>query len=299
MKYLLASVLVFLSALPALAADWEIPRPQLEIPELLAQAAPVQLAHAPAVRNRTTRNTYDEALSLPRGRGSYAQSQRQQTATITGTPVQVPQNHAASYAANPTADPRVGRLYIAGAVSGVFADDANANSTDALANAILQSLAVEAEFDTGYGALAAVGWRVLPAEEFGPRLELEAAYQKNDVTKLTSTAGILNVAGDMSVFSVMVNAAFDLYTGTAWLPYFGAGAGFANVDAEVTAAGLSLRGDDTVIAGQLIGGVAYALSDLTFLTLDYRYFLTDEVNIAGGLIEPSFHKVSLGMRHQF
>ncbi len=73
--------------------------------------------------------------------------------------------------------------------------------------------------------------------------------------------------------------------------------GVASVDADVTE--LSINGDDTVLAGQLIGGMDCAISDLTFLTLDYRYFLTDELNIASGLIEPRFHKVSLGMRHQF
>lgn len=55
----------------------------------------------------------------------------------------------------------------------MFADDADARSTNALANAVLRSLDVEAEFDTGYGALGALGWRVLPAEELGPRFEVE------------------------------------------------------------------------------------------------------------------------------
>lgn len=132
------------------------------------------------------------------------------TTPTSGTPAQSTRIDPAVYAANPTADPRIGRIYVAGALSGVFADDADARSTNALANAVLRSLDVEAEFDTGYGALGALGWRVLPAEELGPRYEVEVAYHKNDFDTFTSTLGNLSVNGDMSVLSLMVNAAFDL-----------------------------------------------------------------------------------------
>jgi hypothetical protein len=215
MKHLLAPVLLTLAALPAQAADWDIPRAQFEIPTQLAQAAPTQLAHATTTRHHTSQRAYDEALSLPRGRESYAQSQRRQASRVattptSGTPAQSTRIDPAVYAANPTADPRIGRIYVAGALSGVFADDADARSTNALANAVLRSLDVEAEFDTGYGALGALGWRVLPAEELGPRFEVEVVYHQNDFDTFTSTLGNLSVNGDMSVLSLMVNAAFDL-----------------------------------------------------------------------------------------
>ena len=39
------------------------------------------------------------------------------------------------------------------------------------------------------------------------------------------------------------------------------------------------------MTGQLIGGAAYALTDTLFLTLDYRYFLIDQLDLEGGTFE--------------
>jgi hypothetical protein len=47
---LLVAVLLTLAALPAQAADWDIPRAQFETPTQLAQAAPTQATYAWANR---------------------------------------------------------------------------------------------------------------------------------------------------------------------------------------------------------------------------------------------------------
>lgn len=278
MKLLTASALAVFWALPVQASDWDIPRPQFDIPDQLAQAP------APAKKRSANVGIYDEALEHRRA------IQRHRASTHAPQKTHLAQNQTSGFG---------GRIYIGGALSGVFMDDAELGSTNSSANAALRSISSELTFDTGWGGSAAVGWRFLPAEEIGPRLELEGAYQHNDVDQFNSSRGNIAVDGDASVFSLMANFVLDVYTGTPVVPYFGAGVGASWVDAEITASGQTTDADDRALTGQLIGGVAYALTDTLFLTLDYRYFLIDELDLEGGTLEPRIHKVSLGMRHQF
>ena len=39
--------------------------------------------------------------------------------------------------------------------------------------------------------------------------------------------------------------------------------------------------------------MAYALTDTTFLTLDYRYLILDKLDLSGGTLEPRLHKASI------
>jgi len=206
MKFLTVSALTLLWFTPSQASDWDIPRPQFDIP--------VQLAHAsPPVRKRTA-NTgiYDEAIH----HRVEIERRRREALAPGQQPTYLAQAHQSGFG---------GRIYIAGAMSGVFVDDGELGSTNTSINAALRSISSELTFDKGWGASAAVGWRFLPAEEIGPRFELEAAYQKNDLDQFNTSRGNIAVDGDASVLSLMANFVLDVYTDSPIVPYFGAGVG--------------------------------------------------------------------------
>jgi outer membrane protein OmpA-like peptidoglycan-associated protein len=157
-----------------------------------------------------------------------------------------------------------------------------------------------AEFDPGWAALGSVGYGF----GNGIRLELELGYRSNDVETVSpGTAG-----GDVQAASAMINALYDIPTGTPFTPYIGAGIGYARVKLDVsgTVGGTTLSGDDSdnVFAYQGIVGVAYGLTPNLKLGLDYRYFGTQdpEFDVAGGgTLESEYqtHTVMLGLRWEF
>jgi outer membrane protein OmpA-like peptidoglycan-associated protein len=115
----------------------------------------------------------------------------------------------------------------------------------------------------------------------------------------------------------MVNAIYELNTGTSFMPYLGAGFGRAQMkldDVATPAAGVIARsysGTDSVWAYQLIGGVAYAVTPSIAVTADYRYFAGlgnvsyDSAAIgaaANGRVTDAdlrSHSVMLGLRYAF
>ena len=282
MKMLTLASLAAFIALPVQASEWFEKRPQFEIPEQLAQATPSN-------SGKRTANTgiYDEALE-----------HRRQIERSNGVSPG-PDHQQPTYLAQAQPDAFGGRIYIAGALSAVFIGDAELGSTNASTNALVRSAESELEFDTGWGASGALGWRFLPVDDAGIRLELEAAYQQNDVGRFNTNVGSVTVDADASVFSLMTNFLLDIYTDSPWLPYFGAGLGYSWVDAELSAGAITEKANDIALTGQFIGGLAYALTDTSFLTLDYRLMVLDELEYGGGTLKPRIHKVSLGMRHQF
>lgn len=284
MKRILPLIAVAVLSAPAQASSWDIPRPQLEIPDQIAQASPA--------RERPRRDAFDEAIE----QRNHIRRTPQARQVVQGRSVPAPASAIAAY----EHDQLSGRIYIAGAASVGWIEDADLGSTNTAFNALLRAASSEATFDTGFGGLAAVGWRYLPVEDIGPRVEIELGYQQNDVENFkANNANVAGLSGDASILTLMANLMFDVYTDSEWLPYFGAGIGLASVDSEISAGGTTESSDDTVVAGQAVAGMAYALTDTTFLTLDYRYLIVDKLDLSGGTLEPRLHKASFGIRHQF
>ena len=284
MKRILPLIAVAVLSAPAQASSWDIPRPQLEIPDQIAKASPV--------RERPRRDAFDEAIE----QRNHIRRTPQARQVAQGRSVSVP----ASAVAMRETDQLAGRIYIAGAASAAWIEDADLGSTNTAFNALLRAASSEVTFDTGWGGLTALGWRYLPVEDIGPRVEIELGYQRNDVENFkTNNTNVAGLSGEASVLTLMANLMFDVYTDSEWLPYFGAGIGLASVDSEVSVGGTTESHDDTVVAGQAVAGMAYALTDTTFLTLDYRYLILDKLDLSGGTLEPRLHKASFGIRHQF
>jgi opacity protein-like surface antigen len=156
------------------------------------------------------------------------------------------------------------------------------------------------EFDNGYGAGASLGY--MPGGDGfmnNTRFELEYSFNQADLDTLAGAA----IGDDIRVHSYMVNAFYDIPTGTSIVPYIGAGAGLANVDLDVPSR--NLNDDDSVFAYQFMGGIGYSPVSVpnTTLTFGYRYFASDDPEFSVGTTnvdhELSSHNLEVGARFAF
>lgn len=150
---------------------------------------------------------------------------------------------------------------------------------------------IDASYDMGLAAGGYVGFFV----QENIRLEAEVSYRTNDIDK----RGGVSIAGEAKSLAVMANAFFDFKIESAVEPYLGAGIGFAEVDYTIT----GLTFDDTVIALQLIAGMGIEIAPATQLTFDYRLFVTDNLDIGGGVgfgdVEYVNSAIMVGLKRSF
>ncbi|MDO9711160.1 OmpA family protein [Paracraurococcus lichenis] len=171
--------------------------------------------------------------------------------------------------------------------------------------------------DVGAVGLGALGWGF----GNGLRAELEGNYRSNDLRRST-IGGVRasDTAGSVLNYGVMVNAVYDIQTGSPITPYLGVGAGYGWVESHkirATTGALTTTSTDTAgnFAYQGIAGVGYNLGAGLTLTAEYRFYgtldpkLDAEVRsgaangrvLASGKIEPTNynHSVLLGVRYAF
>ena len=158
------------------------------------------------------------------------------------------------------------------------------------------SFPANVSFNTGWVALASVGWGF----GNGLRLEFEGNYRENNVRNYSVSANgpgfppINTVAnGTAGTFGLMVNALYDFRIGGV-MPYIGGGIGYAwnrwsNVGGTASQGNSSLvfRTNDTAgsFAYQGIAGLAVPITAIPglALTLEYRYFATLSANLGGNI----------------
>ena len=164
----------------------------------------------------------------------------------------------------------------------------------------------DAEFDTGFTFGGAAGY----AHSSGFRGEVAVEYRDNDVDDLTGLAAGIGVNGDISTITAMVNGFFDIDLGSGFVPFIGAGVGFAHIDADVDltsgGASASLTDDsDQVFAYQGIAGIAYHFTDSVAASVQYSSLATSdpEFDLSGGSgsfdAEYESHNVMAGLRFTF
>ncbi|MCH8092341.1 MAG: outer membrane beta-barrel protein [Proteobacteria bacterium] len=178
-------------------------------------------------------------------------------------------------------------LDIAGGVN--FLEDSDISGT---------GLSTSADFDPGFAVKAAIG----NALDTGFRFEAEFAYRENDADGV----GGSSASGDVSAWSLMGNAIYDIKTGGRLTPYIGVGAGVAGIDwNDITpVGGGSVDDNATVFAYQGIAGAAYRINDNLQLTLDYRYFATEDhvlTTSTGTNFDTDYrsHAIFVGLRWTF
>lgn len=153
----------------------------------------------------------------------------------------------------------------------------------------------EIESDAGVTFGGALGY------DFGSfRVEGEVGYQVNDFDKIGTLGVSLDLTGDVSVLSFLVNGYYDINTNTAFTPYISAGLGFANVEFD----GFNIPGsgvpdtsdDDTVFAYQIGAGIGYAVTEKVTIDANYRFFGTSDPEFGTTESEFTSHNIFLGIR---
>lgn len=152
-------------------------------------------------------------------------------------------------------------------------------------------LGVETSFDVGYAVGGYIG-----IDMGSYRLEVELSYRANDIDTI---GGIAFPPSSITTTALMANAFYDFDSGSAFVPYVGAGAGVGFSTMEL----LGIEGDATAFAAQFIVGGAYAMSDTLELTVDYRLFImgSPDYEFVGGDLSQEYTNstVMLGLRTRF
>ena len=190
--------------------------------------------------------------------------------------------------------------------------------TDSTVSTTVGDLKVESdlEMDSGMGFAAAIGY----GAPIGLRGEIELSYRSADWDQLSglklSSGGqsvsfdvTAPVEGSTTATSLMANGYVTFEAWEQFRPYFGGGIGMAQIDASVDEQTYTVDGtdytvpkassDDTVVAYQIMLGVAYPLGDSAEARLGYRYFGTGEAEFDGFKAGLSSHNVEAGILLRF
>jgi len=212
---------------------------------------------------------------------------------------------AAIFAAASTsamADERQSGWYVGGSLGINWLQDTNPST--------FSGDALNTGFDTGWALMANVGYRFMG----NLRTELVLGYRDNDVASIFEAPnGITpihhtHVGGDVTQFSFMANALYDVRLIQNWTISFGGGIGVVDADVDASGSGGPLirdAEDDWSFAWQLIGGFGYAVTHNTDAFVEYRYFANqdhDVVTYPAGIplrdsVDLNSHTVSVGFRY--
>lgn len=162
----------------------------------------------------------------------------------------------------------------------------------------IPDITIDMEYDTGLALGAALGYN------FGnTRLEGEISYQKNDFEKASLFGVDVDLTGDVTSLSLLMNGYYDFVNNSAVTPYLSAGLGFAEVevnDLNVPGSGLpDSNDDDTVFAYQVGVGVGYAVNEKVTIDVKYRYFATSDPEFDTTEAECASHNFLFGVRVNF
>jgi outer membrane protein OmpA-like peptidoglycan-associated protein len=128
-----------------------------------------------------------------------------------------------------------------------------------------------ANWNTGWAAGGMIGYDFV-----GPRVELEGIYRDNTGTITLPGVGGGGAGVDMNQVSVMANVLYDFNAGGVIVPYIGAGAGVAFINANLGGGSSS----STQFAYQAMIGVGYNIDPQIRLNLEGRYYGTTSPNFS-------------------
>ncbi len=156
----------------------------------------------------------------------------------------------------------------------------------------VSTMGVDVNFDTGWGAFGALGYRF--ANNFA--IEAEVGYARANIDEVSFGATSFPVSGDVSQIPLLANAVFHVPVADSFGFYLGAGGGVVrtNVSAE-SLARLPIDLDTTSwnLALQAKAGVSFNVNDALSLNLGYRFLygndaLTREENSYSNFLEGGF-----------
>ncbi len=152
-----------------------------------------------------------------------------------------------------------------------------------------------ADFDTAFGGLLRVGY------DFGAiRIDVEGGARTMDID---SVSGAADGTGDVDLYTVMINATWDIISGPGITPYLSLGAGVASGDGDISYTGSngSIQTkdfDDVAPAGQVGVGLRFGVTEAIDLTAGYSFLATtaDKAHIDETV---QVHSILLGVELHF
>ena len=135
------------------------------------------------------------------------------------------------------------------------------------------------------------------------RLEIELTYKAADLDQFKYRGLSAPVKSNAICFASMVNGYYDIPTGTAFVPYVGAGFGAASVRVDngysKTGALLWTSEVDTVVAYQLAAGIEIKASEKLAFDFGYRYFGTSEAKFGLSTADFQSNNFQVGLQFRF
>jgi opacity protein-like surface antigen len=158
-------------------------------------------------------------------------------------------------------------VYVAVGVGGAVLEDTDIRSP---------SDTFETEPFPGYALSGAVG---LDFDLL--RIEGEVFRNVYSLDNIKDAGVKINAGGSFKTTAGMANVFVDIPL-VVVTPFVGAGIGYAEVDADdIRYDGVDIvDDDDTVMAWQLRAGLAFGILPLTDMTIGYRYFVTDDLEMS-------------------
>jgi opacity protein-like surface antigen len=137
------------------------------------------------------------------------------------------------------------------------------------------------------------------------RIEGEAFYNEYNLDTIEFASVDADADGAFKTLAGMGNVFVDLPLGVV-TPFFGAGIGYADVKADdFQVDDVPLVDDsDKVMAWQLRAGMAFSIFPMTDMTVGYRYFVTEDLEMRNSLGDVDVEKLTshtfeLGLRLTF
>lgn len=154
------------------------------------------------------------------------------------------------------------------------------------------------DFDTGWGAHAAVGYRF----DNGISLGLSSGYLNGEFDSISGPRGNrVGVSADLRIVPITFNAAYSLKLTEKLSFYLGAGLGTAwsELDLDsIQGVGVDATSDDGWnLAWQARGGFSYDVSEELSLTLGYRF--VDITDALGRFGDAEGHMAEAGFKIRF
>ncbi len=152
----------------------------------------------------------------------------------------------------------------------------------------------DVEYDLGWTGLGTVGYRLTDSA----RTEVELGYRSNGVDEVSGATG----DGDATSYSAMLNFLYDLHNSTGFVPYLGAGIGYAQVEFDGVG---PLDDDDGGLALQGIAGLSYNATRALDIFMQYNYMevfdLDGQLTTTGQKADVDYGVSSLiaGLRYRF
>lgn len=143
------------------------------------------------------------------------------------------------------------------------------------------------------------------------RSELQIGYRSTEIQNISVQGEPAGSNGDLGLLSIMANGYFEMEVGEGFSPFvgFGIGWGMPTLDAQNKPGAQQLSVDDTdsvFVFNAMVGGT-YAISDVTDLSLGYRYIQTEDISYKSTIgttaqrldFEYDAHEIYVGLRFNF